>query len=122
MNKPVFKDIAIAFSNHVIKVCHELEFRKLSAVSSQLIRSGTSIGAMVAEASEAESADDFIHKMKIAAKEAKESRYWLDIAATKVVVPPEVFEALTSMQKIIVKSIQTATKNRDERKARHRKS
>ena len=76
---------------------------------------------MVAEASEAESADDFIHKMKIAAKEAKESKYWLEIAASKVVVPPEVFEELTSMQKIIVKSIQTATKNRDEKKARHRK-
>lgn len=60
--------------------------------------------------------------MKIAAKEAKESRYWLDIAATKIVLPPEMFEELTSMQKIIVKSIQTATKNRDEKKARHRKS
>ena len=66
MSKPLFKDIAIAFSNHVIKVCHELEFRKLRAISNQLIRSGTSVGAMVAEASEAESADDFIHAQGVA--------------------------------------------------------
>ncbi len=43
----------------------------------QLIRSGTSIGANVEEADGAESKKDFIHKMSIARKEARETRYWL---------------------------------------------
>lgn len=118
MEKPLFQELAIIFSNQIIKICHELDFRKLRAISGQLIRSGTAIGALVAEASEAESADDFIHKMKIAAKEARESSYWLQIAATKVMVPGEVFEHLTSMQKIITKSIQTATQNRQAKRNR----
>ncbi|MEO0587405.1 MAG: four helix bundle protein [Planctomycetota bacterium] len=47
----------------------------------QLIRSGTSVGANVEEAQAAESKADFIHKMAIAQKEARESRYWLKLLA-----------------------------------------
>ncbi len=51
----------------------------------QLVRAGTSIGANVEEANGAESRQDFIHKMKIALKEAQETRYWLRIVrATKL--------------------------------------
>ena len=50
-------------------------------LSDQLFRSGTSIGANVWEAQEAESKRDFIHKMKIAAKEAKEAEYWLYLSS-----------------------------------------
>ena len=46
-------------------------------IADQLLRSATSVAANYAEASEAESADDFVHKMKIAMKELKESRVWL---------------------------------------------
>jgi four helix bundle protein len=46
-------------------------------LSRQLLKSGTSIGANAMEAQNAESKADFIHKMKIAAKEAEESQYWL---------------------------------------------
>ena len=48
-------------------------------LSKQLIRSGTSIGAMVREAEHAESKKDFIHKMAIGLKEANETKYWLDL-------------------------------------------
>ncbi|WP_262420296.1 four helix bundle protein [Flagellimonas meishanensis] len=48
-------------------------------LSKQLLRSGTSIGALVREAEHAESRKDFTHKMNIALKEANETRYWLDI-------------------------------------------
>ncbi|MEL6916990.1 MAG: four helix bundle protein [Bacteroidota bacterium] len=48
-------------------------------LSKQLIRSGTSIGAMVREAEHAESKKDFIHKMTVGLKEANETRYWLDL-------------------------------------------
>ena len=45
----------------------------------RLLRSGTSIGAMVREAEQAESRADFIHKLAIALKEANETDYWLDL-------------------------------------------
>lgn len=49
------------------------------AISYQLVRSGTSIGASVTEAQTAESRIDFIHKLKIADKEARETEYWLNL-------------------------------------------
>ena len=50
---------------------------KKFVLANQLMKSGTSIGANVFEAQNAESKADFIHKMKIAAKEASETLYWL---------------------------------------------
>lgn len=54
-----------------------LEEDRKYVVSRQLLRSGTSIGANVREAQNAESKVDFIHKIKLAAKEADETEYWL---------------------------------------------
>lgn len=48
-------------------------------MSKQILRSGTSIGAMVRESEQAESKLDFIHKLAIAQKEANESDYWLEL-------------------------------------------
>ncbi len=48
-------------------------------IGRQIIRSGTSVGANVEEADAAESRRDFIHKMSIARKEARETRFWLRI-------------------------------------------
>ncbi len=48
-------------------------------ISKQLLRSGTSIGANLREAQNGESRKDFIHKLKIAAKEAEETEYWIDL-------------------------------------------
>lgn len=61
----------------VVKYAELLEGQKKFVISNQIIRSGTSIGANVKEAQNAESKADFIHKMKIALKEADESEYWL---------------------------------------------
>ena len=60
--------------------------RTLDAVEigRQLLRSGTSLGANVEEAHGAESQRDFIHKMSIARKEARESRYWLRLISTAI--------------------------------------
>ena len=70
-------DKTIDFSLAIISYCEKLEATKKYVVARQLMRSGTSIGANVFEAQNAESKIDFIHKMKIAAKEASESLYWL---------------------------------------------
>jgi four helix bundle protein len=67
----------INFSLSIIKYCEVLEQVRKYVIAKQLLRSATSIGANVFEAPNAESKADFIHKMKIAAKETNETLYWL---------------------------------------------
>ena len=73
----VIVEKTINFSVSVIKYCEALEQDRKYVIARQLLRSGTSIGANVFEAQNAESKADVIHKMKIAAKEASETLYWL---------------------------------------------
>jgi four helix bundle protein len=61
----------------IIKYAESLEKDRKYVIAKQLLRSGTSIGANVREAQYAESMADFIHKLKIAAKETDENEYWL---------------------------------------------
>ena len=68
------------FAISVIKFSQLLHEHKLYILGNQLQRSGTSIGAYTREAQNAESKADFIHKFKIAAKEADETEYWLLLA------------------------------------------
>ena len=63
----------------VIDYCEVLQEQKRFVISNQLLKSGTAIGANIMEAQNAESRADFIHKMKIAAKEAEETQYWLTL-------------------------------------------
>ena len=100
----------------MIHLCKQLERAGSYVIAKQLVRSATAIGASYAEATEAESADDFIHKIKIAMKEAKESRYWLELAAREVEVKDTVTDQLTSIQKLLTKSHSTALCNRNLRR------
>ena len=73
----VILEVSFEFALAVIAYCELLEEKKRFVISNQLLKSGTSVGANVREAQNAESKTDFIHKMKIAAKEAEETEYWL---------------------------------------------
>ena len=67
-----------AFALHTTLLCKTLASdRKEYILSKQLLKSGTSVGANVEEAQQAESRKDFISKLKISAKEASESRFWI---------------------------------------------
>ncbi len=84
MNKKHQKDNpiiikSISFSVKIIKLSDQLFLDNRRNLSNQLIKSGTSIGANIREAQNAESKLDFIHKMKIAAKEIDETEYWLEL-------------------------------------------
>jgi four helix bundle protein len=68
---------AVNFSIAVIQFTEVLEQERKYVIAKQLLLSGTSIGANIFEAQNTESRADFIHKMKIAAKEASETLYWL---------------------------------------------
>lgn len=65
------------FAKNVVMYTEQLEELKKFVVANQLLKSGTSIGANIKEAQNAESKADFIHKMKIAMKEADETEFWL---------------------------------------------
>jgi four helix bundle protein len=68
---------SISFALGVIAFCEKLENQRKFIIANQLLKSGTGIGATIHEAQNAESRADFIHKMKIAAKELEETKYWL---------------------------------------------
>lgn len=68
---------SVDFALDIIAFCELLESHKKFVIARQLLKSGTSIGANIHEAQNAESRADFIHKMKIAAKEIEETKYWL---------------------------------------------
>lgn len=70
-------DLSFSFSLKTIEYIETLELNRKYIIARQLLKSATSIGANAREAQNAESKADFIHKMKIAAKEADETLYWL---------------------------------------------
>ena len=78
----------IEFSLAVIEYAELLESKKKYVIARQLLRSGTSIGANVHEAQNAESKVDFIHKFKIAAKEIEETKYWLVLCQNSKTILP----------------------------------
>ena len=67
----------VKFSLDIIGYCELLEEKKTYVIAKQLLRSGTSIGANSFEAQNPYSKKDFVHKIKIAAKELEETKYWL---------------------------------------------
>ena len=75
----ILRDKSFEFSIKIVKFCGQLNEQKNYVLANQLLRSGTSIGALVRESKHAESKKDFIHKLQIAQKEAEETAYWLDL-------------------------------------------
>ena len=79
MNKGPVYEKSYAFALDIIKLYQHLLASKEYVFSKQLLRSGTSIGANINEASAGQSKNDFIAKMSIASKEARETLYWLKL-------------------------------------------
>ena len=89
------KERTFDFATRIVRLCRALEEMSGAprTLANQLLRSGTSIGANVEEAHGSHSKPDFIAKMSIATKEARETNYWLRlIAATEMVPPSELAE------------------------------
>ena len=98
------------FSLLIIDYTERLEAQRRYVMANQLMKSGTSIGANVREAQSAESRADFIHKCKIAAKEAEETDYWLLLChhAPTYESPGELLPRLLSIGKVLSKIISSA--------------
>ena len=103
-------ELTLEFSLEIIKYTEVLEKDRKFNLSNQLFRFGTSIGANVHEAQSCESRADFIHKIKMAAKEAEETKYWLTlcIQAESYPEPTGLIEKLQIIIKILNKIIVTS--------------
>ena len=88
------------FSIQIIKYTEILEENRRFVIANQLLKSGTSIGANIKEAQNAESKKDFVHKLKIAIKEADETEYWLFLCNEITHFPPTQ-KLLSDLQEII---------------------
>jgi four helix bundle protein len=109
-----YKDNAIVnltfdFALAIWDLSEEMQERKKFALSNQLFRSGTAIGALVREAQNGESLRDFIHKMKVAMKEADETEYWLLLChARNIASAKPCLEKLIPIIRILNKIISTS--------------
>lgn len=103
---------SILFSLEIVKYTRELRRLKEYDLSSQLFRSATAIGANVNEAQSPQSKADFIHKMKIADKECRETAYWLLICRmdNSFPDPGDLPERNMELLKILSKIIATSRK------------
>jgi len=114
MSKNIIKDKSFAFALRTIKLCQILVENKEYVLSKQLLKSGTSVGALVREAEHAESKADFIHKMAIAQKEANEADYWIELLYQSQLLNKSAYESIVqdiSEIKKLLASIIITSKN-----------
>ena len=90
-SKSIIGDKAYAFALLIISIYKELKTKNEFILSKQIIRSGTSVGANVNEAISAESKKDFVHKLSISLKEARETAYWLNLLKDSDYINQEIF-------------------------------
>lgn len=102
--------LSFQFSLDLILFTEVLEQSRKFNLANQLFRSGTSIGANVREAQGCESKADFIHKIKVAYKEAEETKYWLELCleAPSYPNPLKLLEDIVVILKILGKIISTS--------------
>jgi four helix bundle protein len=106
-----------AFAVRIVKACGFLDEHPgvLRALSKQLLRSGTSIGANCREAQSAQSDKDFINKLEIALKEARETQYWLEILIESGMVEEKKFGLLLQEANEIGKILVASTRKLKEK-------
>jgi len=110
VHKNFIVEKSFEFALQIIEFSELLEERKKYIIARQVLKAGTSIGANVHEAQSAESKADFIHKLKIADKEANELEYWLKLckSAKNYPDPLELQNDLLVLKKLLSKIISTS--------------
>jgi four helix bundle protein len=108
-----------AFAIRIVRLYQHLaDTRKEYVLSKQLLRSGTSIGANVNEAAQAQSKKDFVSKMSIALKEAAESEYWLELLhETNYIKEAEflnIFADCKELNKLLTSIVKTSKARADQ--------
>jgi len=106
-------ELSFQFAIEIIEFSELLEEKRKFVLARQILKAGTSIGANVREAQNAESKMDFIHKLKISAKEADETEYWLLLCqkAKNYPDPQDLIDRLIEIIKLLSKIISTTKHN-----------
>lgn len=113
MKESILKNKSFKFAVRIVNLYKYLcEEKKEFVLSKQVLRSGTSVGAIVREAEHSESKADFIHKMAIAQKEINETLYWLELLSETKYITTNEFESINTdaieIIKMLTSSIKTA--------------
>ena len=110
INENLIVKLSFDFSLLIIEFAEVLEQKRKYVIANQLLKSGTSIGANIWEAQNAESKADFIHKMKISAKECEETKYWILLCKHSNKYPDcdNLIEKVEVIQKVLNKIISTS--------------
>ena len=97
---------SVAYSIRIIKLCRAIENDSIGrTLGKQILRSGTSVGANVHEAQGAQTKADFVAKMSIAHKEARETIYWLRLIHETGLIPSRRLDALFDETKQLIKML-----------------
>ena len=110
MKENVIREKEYEFALNVIKLYKALKDEREFTLSRQLLRSGTSIGANIEEAQGATSKKDFLQKMSIAHKEARETNYWLRLLRDSKIGNAEIVSGLISNSAEIIPMLSSITK------------
>lgn len=108
-DKSILKEKSFAFAIRTVKLYKHLKNDKNEFVlSKQLLRSGTSIGALVREAKNAESKMDFVHKLAIAQKECDETLYWIELLKETEYLNKDQFDSIYNEAQSILRMIRSS--------------
>lgn len=126
MVQSIIKQKSYAFALQILRLCVRLKEQKHFEISSQLLRAGTGIGANVEEALAGQSRKDFIAKMCVASKEARESNYWLRLLIDAGIIEgrevKEILDASDELIRMLTSIVKTSCKNETEKvKTQHSK-
>ena len=113
------KERTFELATRIVRLCRTLETAPgiSRTLANQLLRSGTSIGANVEEAHGSQSKPDFISKMSIATKEARETNYWLRLLAASEVVAADKLTDITDESNQLIAILTTIVKRSRETKS-----
>lgn len=112
MNNNVIEEKSFQFAVRIVKLCKYIESTERErTLSQQLLRSGTSIGANIAEAQQAQSRADFASKISIALKEASETHYWLRLLFASGYLSEKEFNSIDADCQELLKILISITKS-----------
>ncbi|RXK62057.1 four helix bundle protein [Lacibacter luteus] len=113
MKENILKTKSFDFAVRIVKLYQFLKKEHNEfTLSQQIVRSGTSIGALIREAEHGESLKDFIHKLTIGLKEANESKYWLDLLFATDFINKKMYDSINKdceeLLKLLTASVKTS--------------
>ena len=116
MRKDLLRAKSFSFALRIIKLSKYLQYKHNEYIlSKQILRSGTSIGALIREAQYAQSKADFLHKLTIALKEANETEYWLQLLKESDYISDSMYKSIYPDIDELLKLLITSTKTIKEK-------